>query len=405
MRHAAWLVAVLLTGTLAACGQPPPDAGPVAGDLLFLSSGRGVSVVDAASGEVNGSTYENSVTSSDWSTVVNAERVSGKTMVVASDPSTGVERWRTELRGRLWPKLLSAEGDLVVLSPVREPFYGGGRRSTELVVAGSGMVEPRRIILDGNYEPEAFSTDGERLFVIKYLPAPNPKKYQVRQLDIDTGKVRPVYTPDKELQRPMGGSARIQVASPDGRRLYTLYTVGGDQGYAFVHVLSLDQMWAHCIGLPRDFARKAADASALTISPDGKSLFVANHEVDRVAEVDTQALRVSRSNDVQLEGGFGMRATHDQDHTIYLGGGRDLAAVDTATLELERSWRLEERVSGIQTSDRGNEIYVGLRREVMVIDGDTGETIDEFDPEGAGRIGDLGAGMRWVGGTSFKCAC
>lgn len=405
VRHMTRVLLVVSAVTAAACGEPPRAAPEPVADMLFMSSSSGVSVIEAGSGEVSESTPGSIVTSSDWSTVVNAKRANSNTSVVASDPSTGVERWRTELKGRLYPKLLSTEGDLAVLSPVREEHYASGRTSTEMVIAGSGMIRPRRIVLEGNYEPEAFSTDGEHLFVIKYLPAPKPKKYQVRQLDIGTGTVKPVFTPHDELQRPMGGSARIQVASPDGRRLYTLYTVGGDKGYAFIHVLSLDKMWAHCIALPREFARSASDASALTISPDGKSLYVANHAANEVAEVDTQALQVTRSNFVQFEGGFGMRAAHDHDRTIYLGGGKDLASVDTDSLELKNKWQLEERVSGIQAGDEGKKVYVGLKREVMVLDGETGETLEEFDPDGVGRIGDLGTGMRWVGDTFLKCAC
>ncbi len=398
-------VLVVVCGALIACGDPHTQRAEPVADVLFLRSPQGVSVIDTGAAAGEDPTVGADVTSSDWSTAVKTVPSNEMTYVQAVDPSSGAERWRTKLKGALRAKLLSEDGDLAALGPTREPYFGVGRSETTLVIAGSGMVQPRTVVLDGNYEPEAFSTDGEHLFVIKYLPALRPTKYQVRQLDIDTGRVRGVFTPHDELQRPMGGSARIQVASPDGRRLYTLYTVGGDNGYAFIHVLALDDMWAHCIALPREFARRAQLATALTISPDGDWLYVTNALADAVAEIDTDALTVARTGSVELAEGGGTRATHDGADRFYFAAGRDLTSIDTSTLRVIDNWKLESRISGIQAGADAKKVYVAVGREVLVVEPDTGRTLDEIDPEGVGRIDDLGTGMRWVDSGIVKCAC
>ncbi|MDQ4144596.1 MAG: hypothetical protein M3198_12805 [Actinomycetota bacterium] len=404
---AAGCVALAGVLMLAGCGEPQTSPQPQQADLLFLRSARGVAVFEAGSAAPPKVSRGATVTSSDFSTAVATDLVSGSTEVTAVDPSSGAERWRILLEGRLLAKLVSEQGDLVALSPIGEKPYADGRTRTELVIAGSGMIKPRHIVLEGNYEPEAFSTDGTSLFVIKYLPAARPTKYQVRRLDIDKGKVLGVYTPHEELQRPMGGTARIQVASPDGRRLYTLYTQrdGNGQAYAFIHVLALDDMWAHCISLPADFAQGAEWRTALTISPDGDSLYVASSGAQQVAEIDTDTLQVARTRDVELGQGLPTRAVHDSKSSFYFASGRNLTKVDATDLTQQQSWEMSERVRGVQASASGPNVYVGLRREVAVMNGDTGERIDTIDPPGVGRVADLGTGMRWLNDGTIKCGC
>ena len=394
------------------CGEPPQAIEGIPPDLLFLRASDGVAVFEAGA-DVAKFSGPATVTSSDWSTAIETTYVSGNTRVTGVDPSTAAERWRTELDGRFDAKLVSEDGDLAALGPRGEVPYRLGRSSTQLVIAGSGMVEPRTINLDGNYEPEAFSTDGASLFVIKYLPARNPSKYQVRRLDIEEGRVRGVYTPHDELQEAMGGTARIQAASPDGRRLYTLYTVGGGRNgssYAFIHVLALDEIWAHCIALPPDFAVAAERSSAITVSPDGDRVYVANSRTSKVAEIDTEHLTVARTGNVAFSGDGRPQAAHDSGSTFYFGSGKSLTSVDTADLTQKGAWRVPGKISGIQAAADGKKVYVGMRREVAVLDAASGERLEVVNPPGVRTIEQLGAGMRSLDQDDeipkdFSCAC
>ncbi len=401
----------------AACGPQPGSERitQTTPDLLFLRSAKGVAIVEAGAPSP---TFQDAagVPSRDWSTVVRTipyrGSYQGTTGVIAVDPSSGTERWERTLAGNLEPKVVSDDGNLVALGPVAERYYRDGRSRTMLVIAGDLLTEPQTIKLDGNYEPEAFSTDGRSLFVISYLPARAPTRYQVRRLDLGTGRVEGVYTPDADLQRAMGGTARIQAASPDGRRLYTLYTVGSAKEgtrYAFIHVLSLDELWAHCIDLPPEFATSAESATALTVSPDGTRLYVANAKAGALAEVDTEALEVTRSTTIGLGSDGDSYGAHDQNSMLYFSSGRELIAVDASSLTEKRSWLMDENVRGLQTATDASRIYVGQKDRIDILDAEGGERLDSVNPPGVKRIDQFGpvtkaedrVGVR----MDFTCAC
>lgn len=396
MRKRGWIPVIAVTvAVLAACGEPPSPELERASDFLFFRSSRGVAVFEAGTSNPT-FTAGTSVTNSDWSTVIETEYIRGVTELTAVVPRTGAERWTESIAGRWQPKIVSEDGTLVALGPLNERHYRVGRAATTLLVAGSGIPEPRTVFLNGNYEPEAFSTDGQSIFVIKYLPARNPTKYQVRRLDLRTDRVLGVYTPHDELQEVMGGTARIQAASPDERRLYTLYTVGGrgSSSYAFIHVLALDELWAHCIALPREFAQAAESSSAIAVSPDGQSIYLANARADMVAVIDATSLQVERTAEVLLPDGGTPQAAVDKGGDLYFSAGREMVQIDTEELTLKDDWGFSDKVTGVQPGAGETKVYVGMKRDVAVIETATGDMTGTFDPPGVGRIDQLGSGMR-----------
>ncbi|MGH2756174.1 MAG: hypothetical protein ACRDI3_00115, partial [Actinomycetota bacterium] len=313
---------------LPACGDPYKAA---AVDTLFFKTARGVAVLDAGAAAPSFS-GGNAVPSSDWSTVVRSVVRRKTTRITALDPHSGFTRWKREVAGSLRVKIVSPDGSLVAMGPTGEAFYRDGRRRTVMMIDGSRLARPNGIVLAGNYEPEAFSTDGKSLFVIRYLPARDPNRYQVRRLDLTTEQVEDVYTPDAHLQEAMGGTARIQAASSDGKRLYTLYTLENEDGgsHAFIHVLSLDELWAHCIDLPSEFASMPEKATAITVSPDNQRVFVANSAADLVAEIDAESLEVTRTAAVTLGSSRRSHAVHDGNSTLFLAGAQEVLALDTS---------------------------------------------------------------------------
>jgi sugar lactone lactonase YvrE len=324
---------------------------------------------------------------------------------------SGARLWSRDVEGRLEVKVASEHGGMVALgSPQEGTGYPGGRASTTLVVLEEGTSEPRTIELSGNYEPEAFSTDGQSLFVVEYLPARNPTRYRVRRLDLRTEEVVGVYTVDAELQESMQGTARVQAASPDGRRLYTLYTLEGAEGArrAFVHVLSLDELWAHCIDLPATFGTADERAIAISVAPDGRRLYVADAATGTVAEADTESLAVTRTTQASFGSSGGVaHAVAGPDGMLYLGKGTGLLALDASTWAPGRSWDMEERITGIQAANDGRRLYVGLKDQIVVLDAATGERLGVLDPAGLGTIDQLGRSTRSLDEerTDFECAC
>ncbi|MGH2748307.1 MAG: hypothetical protein ACRDKB_10325 [Actinomycetota bacterium] len=397
------LIVSLLLG---ACGSPPEESAQE--DLLFLQTGSGVAIVETGA---TSPTFRDGavVPSRDWSTVVRTVTVRNETRLEALNPTSGVESWSMNLAGNLRVKVVSEDGDLVALGPARESHYSQGRASTKLVIAGKGIPDPRTIKLEGSFEPEAFSIDGRSLFVIEYLPARAPSSYRVRRLDLESGRAGGVYTVDEELQQAMGGTARIQATSPDGRRLYTLYTLDGSKGasYAFIHVLSLDELWAHCIDLPPEFANSSESATALTVSPDGKRLYVANTEAGAVAEVDTDELKVVRTGDIGSLFAGRTHAVIDSDRTLYIASGTRVVAMAIPDLTQRDWWSMPEEITGVQLASDESKLYVGLRKRIVTLDVSTGEQLGVLDPPGVNRIDGLGRTTRSLDEerTEFVCAC
>jgi outer membrane protein assembly factor BamB len=401
---------ILLLGVtgvvLAACGGTSP---PAPDDVLFLRSASGITLVRTQP-KPEAVELTDAVPSTDWSTVVRAVRQGEDTRVTAHDASTGRELWSREVSGNLEVKVASEGGQMVALShPRQETGYPVGRSSTTLVLTGEGMTEPRTITVDGNIEPEAFSTDGGSLFVVEYLPPRAPTKYRVRRLDLGTERIEGVFTVDAELQEAMRGTARVQAASPDGRRLYTLYSLDHAHGtHMFVHVLSLDEQWAHCVDLPRAFETSSEKAIGLSVSPDGSRLFVADAKTGAVAEVDTQALVVSRSSHVDFQSERGpVFAAAGGDGRLYLGRGTRLIAVDAPTLHAERMWDMEERITGIQAGVDGARLYVGQKHGIVAFETGTGRRLGNLAIGDLDVIDSLGTSTRLlsVERTEVTCAC
>jgi hypothetical protein len=403
-RSAASSILGIVAVVLGACGEPPA-AGT---DLLFLQSANGVTIVDPAGGTPSFRAAP-ALPSPDWSTVVRTLTEDGSTRIVAEDPSTGVEMWSQSAPGRLEVKALSRDGGVAVLEPAG-PRYEGNPTITGFVIARRGMSEPDTIRLAGNFAAEALSTDGQSLFVVQYFPARNPNRYQVRRLDLNTEKVSDVFTVDGHLQEAMRGNARIQAMTPDGTRLYTLYTLrNGGNPYAFIHVLNLNDQWAHCIDLPPAFSESAHSATALTLSTNGGRLYVANAAAGMLAEVDTDDLAVVRTAALDLDFGADRRshATYGAESTLYVGSGRRVVAVDSSELAATRSWEVDIPVTGLQEGSGGTRLYIGQGDEIAIRDLSSGESLGAVDPPGIGAIGKLGKVTRSLDyvRTEIVCAC
>lgn len=398
-----------------------------AADLLLLRTPDRLAVMDSSAGAITFSA-SGAVPSSDWSTVFRvARRASAtvipglafrRTRVAAIDPRSGTEVWNRVHDGDLVVGTVSADGRqaaLVTDGPAADG-YPAGRSSTTIVLDGPGLARPHHLKLAGNSEPEAFSLDGRALFVIEFTPALAPDRYRVRRLDLASGRVGDVYSVDGHLQTAMRGTARTQALAPDGKRLYTLYwladpTVPG-AGRAFIHVLSLDEQWAHCVDLPRPVGSGSEQANALTLTPDGSRLYVADAESGTVAEMDTKQLRVTRTSSVVLRGSGPVRAGvgppgWKTDATLYLGRGHRLAEVDTRTLRTSKLWAVRGRISGIQPASDGRRVFVAVVDRVVVLDHTAGRAIGVLaaaDLRGIDQLG-LASGGLDSARAQILCAC
>lgn len=141
---------------------------------------------------------------------------------------------------------LSTNGSTLVLINPRRTFP---RTRTSFVVLNAKNLHVRRhIVLQGDFSFDALSPDGTRMYLIHYLSRRDPTRYEVRALDVPSGKLLPTPIVDKsEPDERMAGLPITRETTADGRWAYTLYDGAGHE--PFVHALDTVNGEAHCIDL------------------------------------------------------------------------------------------------------------------------------------------------------------
>ncbi|HEV8683267.1 MAG TPA: hypothetical protein VGS09_10940 [Actinomycetota bacterium] len=386
---------LLLAVVLSACTSQLPrstddvePAAPAPGGVLLLGSNIGVKSVDPVTGDV---LFEGSGVPAlgDWSRVFTTDVSGGATTLEASDAVTGALVSRVSLPGKLSARVAAGDGSLVALmAPLadgRSPWIPEPRSSTTIVVADpTGDDEPTPYRLRGNFEPEAFSTDGESLYLIRFVPPMDPVAYRVARLDLGRGKVLPVGTRTKSaVVETMSGTRLEQLPSPDGDMLYTLYTTqpaAYAEGHAhvgspvtFVHTLSMDEGWAHCVVLPKQLWGADPVDEAMALSPDGDLLYVVDTARDLVAVMDTEDVKVIENEKVDFEPARGAetQAIVTPDGTLFVAAGSQVWALDPAALRPVETWTMEAPVAALGSGPGG--LYVAMPRTVTIIDPSTGK--------------------------------
>ncbi|HEY3063530.1 MAG TPA: hypothetical protein VGL99_31545 [Chloroflexota bacterium] len=396
MRRLLWLLPALI---VVACVRPLTQ--PIAGsqERLLLATDTGLQVVDPAARRVL-FTARSAVPSTDLARLF---AVRDHTVAVL-DAASGGPIAVLPLPDGLAPAVVSTSGLRLALAEPRDgganPWLPAARARTRITIADpSGVVAPRELDLDGNFEPEAFSSDDRSLFVLEYLPPLAPDRYRVRQVELTSGAVVPLVDRFKRVPIPneetMRGQGRQQVAAPDASRLYTLYThqpdhlhgrdlaagLGTARGdvHAFVHVLSLNEGWAYCVDLPLPFGVGPASAQALAISPDGARVTVVDRTSGALAAISTNTLDVTLNvpgtPDAWADRGLASAHYSPDGSTLYVAGGSELLALDGASLAVRSRWPVAASMNGLAVSPDGQRLYLGLEGRVSVLDATTGREL------------------------------
>lgn len=425
MRAKLLIVSPAIVLVLAACtqdatfrpnpAQPDTANGSVPPDVLLLGTENGPVAVSVATGSV---LFEgtNAIASPDGSRLYSASSDGLYTLLETLDPATGSVLSSTRIGGALDVRVVSGSGRVVALM---EPLPEGvnqwtpvPRSHTTIVIADpTGADEPRRYRLEGNFEPEAFSTSDSQLFLIQYLPAEAPAVYRVTVLELADGDVHAVFGPFKSPPERMPGTRLRQALAPSGEQLYTLYTSqppayaegfgsAGGRPVSFIHVLDLERGWAHCVGLPEELWGQPASAQAMAASPDGEDLYVVDSIRGLVAVMNTRTLEILRTEDVQLASLGGVRTSAEvsaDGEMLFVGSvgdGSAVYAIDTTTLDVVHRWPMDGVVSGLGLSGDGLRLYVALSDRVAILDPATGEelaAVPFFGADSIVQVGTLGA--------------
>lgn len=414
------------TGLLAGCStQGTPRA---AGDRLFVSTPRGLLAVDPSNGTRQTAPL-GAIASPDWTRLYAAVVTGDKTRLTTLDAKTGAQLAALDVDGRLTARVASRDRSWVALTEA-EP----GRRSTEaswlpvgrerttLVIADPTGARPvRRLDLVGTYEPDAFSPDSTQLFVLEYMPALNPDRYRVRQVNLKTGVPGPLLTRFKlatvVAEEEMKGRGRMQVLAPGAGTLFTLYTrqddhehmhtrdyaqAGGSGApspmvHAFVHTLSLNEGWAYCLDLPMPFGVGPGWAHAIATSRDGARLFVADRSSGTIAVADTQALELKGRYAVEMDpvsvpGEAALEV--GPDGRLYVASGASVLVFGVGSLGSggvpQMRWKLTGTVCGLKLSQDAKRLYVGQTDRVVVLSTVDGSEIGRIDVGSVQSISHVG---------------
>jgi hypothetical protein len=306
---------------------------------------------------------------------------------------------RTLVEGDMTARVVT--DDLVALADTESsgetPYLPAPKLTTNIVILDDSGAQ-RAYELSGNFEPEAFKVDGNELFMIQYLPALAPERYQVQRLRLRDGAVLPIGRLKSNAPGQMQGTGRTQALSPWGDELYTLYTqqidAGHDPGdhsaddavagHAFVHMLNLADGWAHCIDLPAVFASGSATASAIAVNPAGDRVFVADWTHGAVSALNPRRARVIDTVDVSFGSSDASTFAVATLERLFVAGNADVVVLDPRTFEVLDRWTFGAEITGMTSSD--DRLYVSTDSEIVSVDPMSGETLSTLDPHGATRI-------------------
>jgi hypothetical protein len=363
--------------------------------LLFFATPLGVTAVDAAAGRAT-VTANDGILAPDHSSVFGTSTAGGVTSVQRFDPISGRPQAVATLDGARQLRVANHDGTAVVLGPPRSPAgtdYPTGRSVTNLTIVRTDGGPDQTLEVNGNIEPEAFSTDDTNLFVLQYVPADAPTGYQVRRLDLSTGELHNIRTDDSDLDKPMAGRARTQVLSPDGTHLYTLYAVAGerpgDPGYAFVHVLDLVNKEAFCIDLPSPVGIDNSTSYAVAITRDGARLYTIDAMHGAIVALDTRAMTIAPTVTIPTMPTAATFAAVDANERLVLGAGPELWSVSPQTHSIESRYTLDAAIAAIITTSFDANIYVAVNDTIHVFAADHisgGPTSDIHVPGAPGLV-------------------
>lgn len=387
--------------------------------LLVRNEDGSISLLDESSGEV-AYELEGAVPTPDRSSLLTTRWNGGDTVLQSRDARTGAVTGSTDLEGELHVRSISPRGGAVVLmpgAPSTDLYDPEPRTSTDLTVAFLDDRPARRLHLEGNIEPEMLSLDETTLFVLQFSPPRAPTSYSVRKIDVATGDITDTDSIQVDLTRKMAGRARAQVMHPDGRFLYTLYTLPADQPihdveigedaerFAFVHVISLEEKWSHCVFLPIPFGTTDEATIGMTISPDGRRVLIGDPAIGQIAEMDADSLDITAVHRVEQLRDTGERAVLAvaDDGAVYASTGHVLLELDPGTLQVVRASSVDAVVTGLSTT--ASTLRIAKGGQVVLVDRASHSEIGVIGPRGRGTVDLLGPPGGSVVEFPLECAC
>jgi hypothetical protein len=287
----------------ATAAPTPAERAPDAWLVVGRHGADGTQVVIASTGGVE---YElpDGVPNKTWSRLVGASTDGATTLVrnLVVQPGFGGESltvpgaWRLPTIGSDPAAVgVSEDGKTIVLVEDGAVTSASAPTTSRFAIVRASLdAAPRIVQLTGEFEYDALAPDGSILYVVEHLAGPPDGHYQVRMIDVASGKLLPEVVADKTADsEAMAGYPIAQLREPGGM-VFTLYR--GPE-HPFIHALQSAEHWAVCIDLPAVGA--ADDAAALDwgmgAAPSGSSIFAVNATLGLAVSVSTRELSIVQS--------------------------------------------------------------------------------------------------------------
>jgi len=400
----------------------PSTQAPQATVNAWLLVGRagepGLQLIEAQTGEV-AIDLPPGAPDPDWHRLVTA-RVDGSRTTVSDEivqPGLGGPKVQLEGAWRL-PTIgservsagVSLDGSTIALVPTNETpgvsrfAIASHVLADRLSTAREAELRLERVIeLPGSFDYDALSPDGRILYVAQHLDT-LPGAYQVRAVDVSTGRLRDGVIVDKRnIDETMAGWPIAQLRRPDGVVL-TLYR--GTE-HPFIHALNTIDAWAVCIDLP---ASKASDAAAgdwgLAPSDNGAAVYAINASLGLAAEINSTELTVRRTSTLQTAAGgssavivlakfghgpvgsAGRVVASPDGETVWAAGADGILAVGTRDLTVSRRMLEGTAVDGIAVAPDGSLVFALIHDggRIVALDPGTGRELGTVPGDGFDRL-------------------
>ena len=384
--------ALICLGVLVAgCGGTQQILRQTRGDKLYEAvsthSSQVVSVIDSRSHTAD-RRLPMGVPTSDWRHLYSV----ASTSLVDTDPQTGATLSTMPLGGAYQLPAATANGVPGGLAPNGMWLVVESTDSSQshmLIVNTTTSTVRRKIDLDGYFQFDAISNDGDRLYLIQHL---NGREYYVRLYDVIGGRLDENIVVDKsDGNQAMVGTRLSGIATSDGHMLFSMYV--REHESPFIHALSLDGPFAFCLDLPGDgYADSAAELQwSLAITGDGSRIYAANPATGVVAVISTGAnsvpsvlrtARFERAISPNAKGSGANAAVVSRDgKTLVVGGASGVTWIDTSSLQVRAHALTGWHVSSVGLSPNGQNLYaVGDDGRIAEISMADAAVTSRFDP-------------------------
>jgi hypothetical protein len=315
------------------------------------------------------------------------------TTIAEFEPATGRALRDFSVDGRWAISRVSYSGRWLVLSRIataaeKASWTKTGKWVSDfLVVDADNGKTAHTIHLDGAYEADTTSRDGNWLFLIQHVPPEAPEHYVIRLYDLAKNHLIDGVLRDKTATEDiMTGLAWNGLASPNGRWLLTLYLNTG-RNVAFIHSLDLVDNFPVCIDLPSDRPGSVSASESLfdllrqytlTISPNGEKLYAVNAALGVVAHIDLysrQVVRTERFANPSFAAPFRATITEPLPQSViapdglhlYFTNGWDVWQYDTIRGKVDGPFLSDALVKGLGVSSDGLRVYIAAEGKPLAV--------------------------------------